>query len=387
MLVAIIVVLLQLANDDVVRAQQSYLEILPPRFDEASYAPGGSGEMTLAFRNTLPATPLELVSATVHFDWNASGEGLSIDFGDLPGPLLPGEVVDADLPFTVPQNTTEGTHSYSVEATYSYEFGSVPIVLTTSTGPIANLQIDGGGWPVVVWVSLAAVLASAALVGAGLFVRRGRPASLELGRFFRAAREVAGEAELPAGTLRAHAGAPVPLEAGAVYLFEERKPRLAFEAVRAAQEEDGRATLIVAREAPERLERLHGLSAQEILWLTYSHEPPAVEPTAISAITGRVYRFLEARPGSLLLFEGLEYLITQNNFSTVLRFLGHIRDAALRRSASLVLVADPRVLSIQERALLERDARIVIPEDEPEEPSAVLVAPPSGGRAEGPARS
>lgn len=361
---------------------QNYLEALPPRLDASSYAPGERGVLTLIFRNTLPATPILLVDVTVHFDWNATGEGLVVELGSAPPVLAPNQTVEYDLPVAVPSEALVGLHSYSFNATYSWEFLGLEIVESSSWGPFATLRVEEGGPSLLLWISLAAVVASAALVGVGLFVQRRKPSGLDLGRFFRSARAVSPPAELPIGTLRARAGAPVLLEPENVYLFEERKPRLAFEAVRSAQEEERRPTLIVAREPPERLEHVHGLRAEETLWLTYSHAPHAVEPTSISAITGRVYRFLEARARAVLLFEGLEYLITQNNFHTVLRFLSHIRDAALRRGASLVLVADPRVLSLRERALLERDARIVVPEDEPEEPSPGPPPPSTEGRRE-----
>jgi len=60
-----------------------------------------------------------------------------------------------------------------------------------------------------------------------------------------------------------------------------------------------------------------------------------------------------------VLVEGLEYLITQNDFETVLRFGNHLHDFVLAHDCAVILVLDPRVLSTRELALLERSARVV----------------------------
>jgi len=62
-----------------------------------------------------------------------------------------------------------------------------------------------------------------------------------------------------------------------------------------------------------------------------------------------------------VLLEGLEYLITQNDFETVLRFVNHLHDFVLAHDCAVVIVIDPRVLATRELALLERSSRIVEP--------------------------
>ncbi len=77
-----------------------------------------------------------------------------------------------------------------------------------------------------------------------------------------------------------------------------------------------------------------------------------------------------------MLVEGVEYLITQNDFETVLRFVNHMHEFVSTHDCSVVFVVDPRVLSTRELALLERSARIV-------EPAAEAAAGPADAEAPG----
>jgi archaellum biogenesis ATPase FlaH len=70
---------------------------------------------------------------------------------------------------------------------------------------------------------------------------------------------------------------------------------------------------------------------------------------------------VQGTPKSVVLLEGLEYIITQNDFETVLRFVNHLHDFVLAHDCAVIIVIDPRVLSTRELALLERSARIVEP--------------------------
>jgi hypothetical protein len=63
----------------------------------------------------------------------------------------------------------------------------------------------------------------------------------------------------------------------------------------------------------------------------------------------------------VILLEGIEYIITQNDFESVLRFVNHLHDFVLAHDCAVIIVIDPRVLSTRELALLERSGRIVEP--------------------------
>jgi archaellum biogenesis ATPase FlaH len=119
--------------------------------------------------------------------------------------------------------------------------------------------------------------------------------------------------------------------------------------------------MLVVREHPNRLKQMHEFEATKILWLTRRVGVDHIDPTELSLLSLEITKFVQSMPRSVVLLEGLEYIITQNDFETVLRFVNHLHDFVLAHDCAVIIVVDPRVLSTRELALLERSARIVEP--------------------------
>ena len=156
----------------------------------------------------------------------------------------------------------------------------------------------------------------------------------------------------------AHPGERFPIEKGSIYLVKEKRPSIAFAMFNEATK-SGAKGMLVAREHPNRLSQMHKFEAAKILWLTRRVGVDHIDPTELSLLSLGITRFVEGTGKSVVLIEGLEYLITQNDFETVLRFVNHLHDFVLGHDCAIVIVVDPRVLSTRELALLERSARIV----------------------------
>ncbi len=162
--------------------------------------------------------------------------------------------------------------------------------------------------------------------------------------------------------IHASPGEQFPIEKGFVYLVKEKRPNIGFQMYNEATSH-GAVGMLVVREHPNRLKQLHEFEAAKILWLTRRVGLDHIDPTELSLLSLEISKFVEARPKSIVLIEGLEYIITQNDFETVLRFVNHLHDFVLAHDCAVVFVIDPRVLSTRELALLERSARIVEPVD------------------------
>ncbi len=160
--------------------------------------------------------------------------------------------------------------------------------------------------------------------------------------------------------IHASPGEQFPIEKGFIYLVKEKRPSISFQMYNEATRHGAQGMLVV-REHPNRLKQLHEFEAAKILWLTRRVGLDHIDPTELSLLSLEITKFVEARPKSVVLIEGLEYIITQNDFETVLRFVNHLHDFVLAHDCAVVFVIDPRVLSTRELALLERSARIVEP--------------------------
>jgi hypothetical protein len=165
--------------------------------------------------------------------------------------------------------------------------------------------------------------------------------------------------------IRAMPGEQFPIERGFIYLVKEKRPGIAFAMFNEATTHGAKGMLVV-REHPNRLKQLHEFEAAKILWLTRRVGVDHIDPTELSLLSLDITKFVESMTKSVVLLEGLEYIITQNDFETVLRFINHLHDFVLARDSAVIIVIDPRVLNVRELALLERAARVVEPVEQVE---------------------
>lgn len=166
---------------------------------------------------------------------------------------------------------------------------------------------------------------------------------------------------------------PVQLTAGWSYLIKEDRPDRSF-ALYAEQLRDGRRGLAIARTHPEVLRQKFGL-AGGFVWLTKSEKPPApggtpapagaesaeyISPSNLARLTAVIKEFLQKSNGGVILIEGLEYLITQNDFRSVLRFIQLINERVVLDKGVLLAPLDPSTMDSREFSLIEREMSAVL---------------------------
>ncbi len=172
----------------------------------------------------------------------------------------------------------------------------------------------------------------------------------------------------PFPVIRPLPGEQFPVERGFVYLVKEKRPRVAFDMFNEAVRHEAKGMLVV-REHPNRLKHSHSFEAEKLLWLTRRAGVDHIDPTELSLLNLKITKFVEGTSKAVVLIEGVEYMITQNDFESVLRFVNHLHDFVLTHDCAVILVIDERVLSTRELALLERSTKIVEPFDEQESTS------------------
>ena len=165
-----------------------------------------------------------------------------------------------------------------------------------------------------------------------------------------------------------------------VYLVEDDKPESAFdlftELVTMPLRPDAKipapasstsATLqyliprgfMIAREYPENVREKFKLQVTPIMWLSESPGELRVAPTSLAVLADTAIRFMETTPNSIVLLEGIEYLITFNDFKKVLKTLDALNETAWINKTRMILAINPRAFDIKELAMLERDRKVV----------------------------
>lgn len=165
-----------------------------------------------------------------------------------------------------------------------------------------------------------------------------------------------------------------------VYLVEDEKPKSAFalfselvtlplnpEAEIPSKEASASETLeylipkglIVTRDFPETIRANFNIQVTPIIWLTEAPGEMRVAPTSLAVLTDTIIRFMENNPNSIVLVEGVEYVVTFNDFRKVLRALDSLNETSWATKSRLLIFVDPRAFDERELALLERDRQVV----------------------------
>jgi predicted hydrocarbon binding protein len=142
---------------------------------------------------------------------------------------------------------------------------------------------------------------------------------------------------------------------GNSYLMEMDDNALAYE-IFLEQVANGRKGMIIAREYPEKIKKRYGIDNIPFLWLSFERDRKYTrEPTNIPLIYSEVKNFLDTTPKAIVLFSGIEYLISQNTFSKVLKFVQLINENISITDGVLLLPVSADALNQKEVKQLERE--------------------------------
>ncbi len=149
------------------------------------------------------------------------------------------------------------------------------------------------------------------------------------------------------------------LEPGTSYLVESSSLDAAYQMYR-DQVAEGCTGMVLAREYPEKVQKMYGVSEGALLWLSYERGKRfAREPTDIPMIYSEIKNFFEANSRAVVLLSGLEYLISQNNFLKVLKLLQLLNDNVSMTGSMLIIPVVAEALNPQDVKMLERELRVL----------------------------
>jgi hypothetical protein len=160
----------------------------------------------------------------------------------------------------------------------------------------------------------------------------------------------------------------VVLEPGNICIVMGKRADRAFQLYRAFKE-GGREVAVFARMHPERLEREFGIPPSSVTWLSNVNGPRVIAPQSMGMLTDSIVRLYEKDSGPVVILEGIEYLMAQNDFGKVLKMFDFIYEMVAMRQGLLILPLDPQAFSEKELAYITREALVVNEGDEMSMPS------------------
>ena len=143
------------------------------------------------------------------------------------------------------------------------------------------------------------------------------------------------------------------------YLVEESKPILSFKLFN-NEIKAGRKAMCITRQNPKRLRDKYQWENVPIIWLTNNNleKEHCIDPTNLSRLSIEMVNFIQDSNNGIILLEGLEYLISQNSYQFILRFIQLINDKIMLSNCIIIITIDPLILSERELHLLERDMKL-----------------------------
>lgn len=149
---------------------------------------------------------------------------------------------------------------------------------------------------------------------------------------------------------------------GKAYLLEEEKPEHVVDLFNRLGK--GERDLAVTRANPKSLIEEKGLRASRVLWLAERASPSdlyEVVPPSLEKLMHIIEGHAREVGSAVVMIDGIEYLVDNNSFNSVLRFLRRLVELVSQSDALLLVSLSPKALSERELKILEREMEILRP--------------------------
>ena len=159
---------------------------------------------------------------------------------------------------------------------------------------------------------------------------------------------------------------PVQLMPGWSYAIKEDRPDRSF-AMFAGLLSKGSRGLCISRTHPDVLKQKYNFQA-ESLWLTKTETQSApeskgvefVSPNNLAHLASAIRDFLAKGENGAVIIEGMEYLTTQNDFRSVLKFIQLINEQVVLDKGFLIVPVVEGTLEPKDFSLVEREMSEVL---------------------------
>ena len=145
-------------------------------------------------------------------------------------------------------------------------------------------------------------------------------------------------------------------ENGFSYLIEENRPDFCFD-IFARLARNNKNGLCICRINPAIIRRKYNFDEDlSMLWLT--DRESSKESTISPSLESMIYvaeEFIDKNEEAVILLDGIEYLISNNGFNPVLRFIRRLIDKISETNTILIIGVGSKSINEQELKLLERE--------------------------------
>ncbi len=151
------------------------------------------------------------------------------------------------------------------------------------------------------------------------------------------------------------------LDRGITYVVLERDAGQAFEIFKDLVTH-GAQGLCITRRAPKAVMAEYGLERTPVLWLSrVAAEKNAIRPSPPENVAMAIEHFIEASERPVVLMDGFEYMVSHNDFGSVLALMHDLNESVAIHESILIVPFDPSAFNEREIALIRREVRLIGP--------------------------
>ena len=149
------------------------------------------------------------------------------------------------------------------------------------------------------------------------------------------------------------------LKWGGLHLIKSEHAESAYKVIEEAVEQ-GYTAICFTRDFPKKLRETYNFGDSKIFWLSNIGKAKTIRPKNLEKLSLSMEQFLSKDQTGVILLSGIDYLITNNNFITVLRLIQSLRDQVAVSSSILIIPVNPSVLEGSQLKLLEREVDVIL---------------------------
>ncbi len=145
------------------------------------------------------------------------------------------------------------------------------------------------------------------------------------------------------------------IDPGFVYLCDDSDSLDAY-TIFADLTKQGNPGLCMTRNNPKNIRTQYGLPKTPFIWLTKNKasDQQTIDSTELFKIHPTISDFVKKVDNGIVLLDGLEYLLLENDFISILKSIEQINDTVMGSNSRLILQLDPATLEQKEFHLLKR---------------------------------
>jgi|GEM_PF-2477690 len=114
--------------------------------------------------------------------------------------------------------------------------------------------------------------------------------------------------------------------------------------------------LIITAHNPSTIRHEYGIETTPIVWMTDTEtEHLSVDPIDIEQLYETIRLFVKQVPNSIVLLDGLQFLITHNNFSKIIHFIRQVKSMVAHSDDCFIVTKGALQLSAKDERLLESE--------------------------------